>query len=375
MNRTKNRTKNTLGSAPMSITLSLLAGLALATTARAAGEHGDMTIGSDADGGGNLLIEYPFDEVSVVPVSASGFPGLFTSTDPGFLPAVDEPLEGVYALDVPTTVGLEIVSIDDNVEVQLGLSTLSAAGDAAVIATHDNPDPELSSLHTHPQFLLSLATESTGEFAEGRFSFRVYDDDGGYGDSDVYTLQVSNGYLPPIEVPTPARLACRTTVAKAVRKLGADAYKRVSACFDAALREVALGTPAEAGAACGLNPVTSGSLASRLDAAHAKAFASAEKACGTLSDTSVPFTASAVSAHLGMASCRSQEVAGAAFGEVRAALEEVLAATGGDGTCNTGSCSGGVLAGAGCATNDDCSAEHAIDTALPCLETAAAHEE
>ncbi|MFN2428246.1 MAG: hypothetical protein ABR587_17560, partial [Candidatus Binatia bacterium] len=68
--------------------------------------------------------------------------------------------------------------------------------------------------------------------------------------------------------------------------------------------------------------------------------------------------------------------AGAAYGEARAALEEVLAASGGDGTCSVGTCSGGVLAGTtGCTADEDCSIEHAIDTALPCLETAAGHEE
>lgn len=357
------------------LTGTLLASATFALPVRAADEHGtDMVLGSSADGGGDLVVEYPFDEVSVVPVTPSGFPGLFTATDPGFLPAVDEPLEGFYELDIPTTVGLEIASIDDNVQVQLGLATLSAAGDAAVIGTHDNADPELSSLHTHPQFLLSLVAESPGEFAEGRFSFRFYDDGGAYGDSDVHTLELSNGYLPALETATSADRACRNAVAKIGRKLASTVHKRVTACFDAALLQVGLGTPAEALQACDVNAATKGSLAARLAADHEKSLAKASKSCGALTDVSEPFTTAAVSAHLGMTSCRSQELAGAGYAQAREALEQVLEASGGDGTCVAAACSGGVLAGTGgCGSDGDCSAEHAIDSVLPCLKTAAEH--
>lgn len=360
-------------------TLSLLttACLVLHGQAHAAGdhEHGDLLIGSDADGGGNLVVDYPFDEIPIVPVSASGFPGLFTSTDPGFAPAVDEPLESVFELDVPTTVGMEITAIDANVNVQLGVTTMAAVGEAAVIGSHDNVDPELSGLHTHPQFLLSLVGTPTGEFAEGEFSFRVYDQASAYGDSAIHKLKLSNGYLPAIEAPTGDSIGCREAVAKGVRKLVADSYKRVAACLDEALIAVALAQPEAALEDCGLDPAAKGSLASRLDAAHAKALSSAGKACGELSDASTPFTLGAVSAHLGMASCRAQELASATYGEGRGALEAVLEAGGGDGTCVASTCDGGVLAGASCGGDEDCSMEGAIEAALPCLKAAAVHHE
>jgi len=357
----------------------LLAAIALTTAttgvAHAQHAHGDILIGSDSDGGGRLVVDYPFEEISVVPATASGFPGLFTATDPGFVPAEDEPLEGVFALDIPTTVGIEIMAIDDNLQLQLGMSTLSAAGDAALIGTHDNVDPELSSLHQHAQFLLSLSAAATGEFAEGEFWFRLYDDNAGYADSEVHKLEVSNGFLPPLESPTASALSCRKAVAKAASKVSKDVYKRVGACFSKALDAVAAADPAQALGACDLNPATEKSLAGRLDESHAKAIATAEKSCGVLTDTSEPFTNSAVSSHVAMASCRAQEVVGATYGEARAALEEVLAVGGGDGTCPAGTCVAGVLAGASCTIDEDCGAEHAIDTALPCLKTAAGHEE
>lgn len=348
--------------------------LVLAASASAHEEPSDLLLGSDTDGGGRLVIDYAFDERPIVPVSASGFPGLYTSTDPGFQPASDEPAEGVFALDVGTTVGFEITAIDPNVQLQLGASTLAGVADAATIATHDNADPELSSLHTHPQFLLSLLGEGPGGFTEGEFSFRIYDAGATYADSAIHKLKLSNGYLPPIEAPTSSSLACRTAVAKAMRKVSAETLKRVGACLDKALLHVALATPAEAADSCGLNPAVSGSLAARLDGALAKAVATAAKACGPLSDTSSPFPSSAVSTHLGMAACRAQEVAAATYGEGRDALEEVLLAAGGDGTCASSLCSTGVLAGTACSSDEDCSVEHAVEHSLPCVKAAAVHE-
>ena len=90
---------------------------------------------------------------------------------------------------------------------------------------------------------------------------------------------------------------------------------------------------------------------------------------------STPFTLGAVSAHLGMASCRAQELASATYGEGRGALEEVLEAGGGDGTCVASTCEGGVLAGAACGGDDDCSMEGALEATLPCLKAAASHHE
>jgi len=352
--------------------LALALPCALASGALAHDGPGDLLIGSDADGGGNLLVDYAFEERPIVPMSASGFPGLFTSTDPGFKPAVDELDEGVFALDVPTTVGLEITAMDSNVQVQLGVNTLAAVGHAATIATHDNADPELSSLHTHPQFLLSLVGDGPGGFAEGEFSFRVYDAGATYGDSAIHELKLSNGYLPPIEVATPTSLACRSAVAKAMRKLSGEVHKRVGACLELARPDA---NQAKALAACNPNRTVAASLAGRLDSALAKAMTKAAKACGQLTDTSTPFTQSAVSSHLGMASCRAQEVSAATYGEGRDSLEAVLLAGEGDGTCPASTCTGGVLAGSSCNNDNECSVEHALERALPCVKAAATPEE
>ena len=57
-------------------------------------DHTDMMIGADGDGSGALVLEYPFDEIPSVRVTDTGFAGLFSSVDPGFMPSLDEPLEG-----------------------------------------------------------------------------------------------------------------------------------------------------------------------------------------------------------------------------------------------------------------------------------------
>jgi len=333
---------------------------------------GDMLIGSSAAGAGDLVVSYPFAETPIVPMSASSFPGLFTAEAPGFFPASTG--DGLFELNVPTTVGMEVVSIDANVGVQIGMSVLDAPGSSAIIATHDNADPELSSLHTHPTFLLSLLAPSPGDFTEGRFSFRLFDDDSAYGDSEIHTLTLSNGYLPPIEEATKDAIKCRKAVAKGVRKIVGDTYKRVGNCLDRATQALEAGTPEDAAKFCGLNPGTSGSLAARLEAAHAKALASASKACGTLAGDSEPFTESGVSAHLGMAACRAQELAGATHGEGRLALEETLEEGFGEGTCTANVCVGGVLAGAACDDDEECGVEHAIEQSLSCILGAAVAE-
>lgn len=357
---------------------SLLAAVALSLLAggtAAAGEAGsDLLLGSTAAGGGRLLVDYPFDERPVVQVSASGFPGLFTAADPGFVPALDDPAEGLFALSLGTTLGLEITAIDDNVQLQLGADLLEEEGDTVTIGTHDNVDPELSSLHRHPQFLLTLTGDGPGGFAEGDFSFRIHDEDETYDDSSIHELTLSNGYLPAIDASSATQLACRSAVSKAALRLSLEVGKRVGACFESATRNVAAASPAAAARACTLNPSTPGSLAARLDAALAKALASAEKACGTLSDASSPFTLQAASAHLGMHACRAQEVTGATFKGGLEALEEVLAASFGAGSCTASACSGGPLAGQPCGSASECSVERAREASLPCVKDSSSPE-
>lgn len=338
--------------------------LALHSNALAAGDHTDMEIGSSASGGGDLIVEYPFSELPVVRVTASGFPGLFTSTDPGFTPALDEP--GLFELSLGTEVDIEVTAIDPGISLQMGMTLLENVGDVANIGTQDVlGDPESSGLHKHPTFQLLLAAPGD-TFAEGRVSFKLKEGASGigYGDSEIHTLRLSNGYLPGLEgTVTIADVNCRKAVAGEVRKLTAEVYKRLGLCLDRVTLAEELGRSEKAARkACEVNTAfDSKGVAGRIATATAKAIARIQAKCGTLTGSSEPYTLSAVTTHLGMASCRAQELAGATYENARHEIAEIL------GECDDNVCVGGPEAGNACTTDADCDAEEAVEEALPCL--------
>lgn len=348
-------------------------GLGLCPAAVSAHGHEDLVVGSTASGSGNMKIEYPFDVRPVVGVSDNGvFPGLFEATAPGFMPATDEPPD-IYGLTLGTTVSLEITDIDPNVAVKIDSTTLTSVGDIAVIATHDNAVPELSSLHKHPTFRLGLLADAN-TFGEGRFSFRLKGT--GYGDSPIYTLRLSNGYLPPLEaLEDPNATAnekkkavnCQRTVAKEERKFWAAKHALLSKCLDALLAAEGLGKPEDkALAACSLDGNDPKSLVSRIAAARAKAYGKIAAKCGPLGTGSTPFTDSAVQTHLGMASCRAEELIGATYNNAVEHLGELLG-----GECGPSlTCVGGPNNGNPCADDHDCSAESQVVAAFSCLKNA-----
>jgi hypothetical protein len=344
-----------------------------ATQALAQHDHADLLVGSDADGGGSLVLDYPFAETPVVRVTDSGFAGLFTSTDPGFMPAGDEPDEGVFELDLSTEIGVEITDIDANVSLQLGPTTLDAVGESAVIGTHDNADPELSGLHQHPEFRVTLAEPDNLTFAEGRFSFRVFDTGAGYGDSAIASLTLSNGYLGHAE----GNPGCVKAIAGEQRKSVANVYKSLGKCLDKVLVAEDGGNPAAAVAACSLDDADPKSLVSKLAAARTKALDKIAKKCGALSDTSTPFTLSQVSTHLGMGECRAEELVGATYASAREELAALFDSELGAGTCDVGgsnTCTGGPNAGAACSSDEECSWEEAVGEAFSCLKNSAGEE-
>jgi hypothetical protein len=349
-----------------------LAASALSDSALAQHDHSDLGIGSDTNGGGSLVVDYPFAETSVIRVTDSGFPGLFTAADPGFIPVEDEPGEGVYSVDLGTEVGLEITDIDESVSLLMGATPLTAIGDVAIIGTHDNADPELSDLHQHPEFRLALSTPDNSTFAEGRFSFRVFDTGAGYTDSAVYTMRLSNGHLGEGE----SNLGCLKAVAGEQRKRLGAIYKSLAKCVDAVLAAEAGGNPAAAVAACSLDGSDPKSLVSKLDAARTKSLDKIAAKCGALSDVSVPFTLSQISTHLGMGACRSQELVGATYANARAEIAALFDDTLGAGSCDGGSntCTGGPSAGASCSGDEECSWEEAVGEEFPCLKNSAGEE-
>jgi len=322
-------------------------GLAAALLAGPAGalaqqhhHHGDMEIGSTAPAGGDLIIEYNFD--TIVRTDFAGIVGplaLYSSSNPGFTPLLDEPLEGLYELVLGSTIDMTVMTIDPGLQLQLGAAVMAAEGDSVTIGTQDAPGED-SDLHKHPTFRLLLDTPE-GEFGEGRVSFRLQGGSGNatsYGDSKIYTLLVSTGHLPVNENVVPLDGArCQKAVAKEVRVFVGKQYKRMAGCLDAIQDFKAKGgdleTPSKVVLGkCSTDPLK-GVLA-MIAADRAKALSKADAKCaGT-------FESVAISSHLGMGQCRTQELLSGAYAS---ALEDLAVVMFGDD-------------------------EEAAEAALPCLK-------
>jgi len=298
----------------------LLAGPSGALAQHEHHEHSDMEIASTAEGGGDLAIEYNFD--AIVRTDFAGLVGplaLYSSTNPGLTPIEDEPLEGLWELDLGSTINMTVVTIDSSLQLQLGAMVLDSAGDSAEIGTHDATGED-SDLHQHPTFRLFLDA-AEGEFGEGSVSFKLQGDPSNptsYGDSETYTLHVSNGYLPDNENSVALDGArCQKAVANEVRVFVGKQYKRMAGCLDAIQDFKAKGheldTPSNGVLAkCSTDPVKG--LLPKIAADRAKAL---DKANGKCAGT---FESVAISAHLGMGQCRTQELLSGAYSS---ALEDL----------------------------------------------------
>lgn len=286
----------------------------------AAAQHSDLEIGSSADGSGVLLVEFPFDEVPVLRVTDSGFPGLFTGEDPGF-EAVEADEPGLFELDALTEISLEIVVVDEGVSLFLNNGVdapalLDAPGDIARVGVYQgSPD-----IHQHPNYQL-LLSGAPDAFMEGSVYFKLSNTAGGapYGDSEVVTFKLSNGYLAPLEAPSVDDAKCQKTVGKAVRKILNKNYKTFSKCFDKLTSLRAGGSQNAAVSAC-----TLATLTAKLDDTTQGATDAIAQECGPLSGASTPFTQTEVATHLGMANCRVQEMASAGYNGGFEHLAELL---------------------------------------------------
>ncbi len=297
------------------------AGLWLAATASAQHAHDshNIEVGSDADGSGSLVMDWDFDAKPIARVVDAGFAGLFTGDVPGFGEAADG--DGIFQLEIGTQVEVEVLSIDTGLSLDVEGTLLDEAGDVAVIGT-TTPD-----LHAHPDYQLFLSGADANTFGEGRVTFRVREGSSsfGYGTSETRTLTVSNGYLPVLEAPSEEELACQ----KAVAKIGTGYAKKVDAylvkCFDK-LFAAEFNGKSEAAAlkACDLDANNSKGLVGYLAAVKTKAVEGIAKKCGPLSGTSVPYTESMIHAHLGMTSCRIQELVGARYNGASGILGHLL---------------------------------------------------
>lgn len=333
---------------------------------------------------------------------------------------------------------------------QLDVDAICAGGDnAGAVCNPLNPvactgggtcsgtcEPDNSQVHQHGEYFLNLDTGNDRTFGEGSVTLRIREGSGtsvGYGESEELTLKVSNGYLPGLETdpndPTAAAAAdkCRKAVAKQTRTLVSKQHQLLTKCLDAVFAAEDLGKSgaaaakvcdpvmptcsggANSGNACandagcpgGLCSGNTKSLAALSLGLVEKAVSKLDKVCDK--DTAgsfTPFSASNLRTHLGMASCRTQELVGAAyFNSIEEMVEAGSTCNESSKTCaagpNTGAaceptrCDGGAnggqactletdCPGGACAAADDCDTE-AVEVALlaafSCLEMSQLAEE
>jgi hypothetical protein len=288
--------------------------------------HGDLIIGSTADGGGALAVEYDFD--TVVPVSFSeslGGVSIYTATEPGFdALASDEPAESFFVLDGGTQVSVEITGIDaGKTAMKLGGTTLAAVGDTVVLGTAGAAPP--NDLHHHPELQLILMLPP-GKFGEGSIAFRLTTTSASYASSEIHTLALSNGHLPSPAYDAAgydaASVACQKAVGKQVRSFIGKKQGLLAKCLDklqvVRAREVAAldVTTALAGAeracadASGPGP-DAATMLGKIESARTRALAAIQGACPALDGN-------AVIAHLGLAGCRAEEIMAASYSGARA---------------------------------------------------------
>jgi hypothetical protein len=351
--------------------------LAIGMDASVAPAHeigGSTDIMLRADAGDALTLGYDFEFSPIVSATDSGFAGLHLATTPGFGPGAEDAATATLELDLGTTLGLEILAIDPGLSWRFGATTLDAAQETVVLGTHDDNDPELSSLARRGDFQLLVDPSAERRFAERRVVFRVYDVDSGYDTSAAATLTVANGWLPTPVQADASSLKCTKSLAREDAKLFAAVQANLSRCLYAADSALVLGrSAAGAFSLCHPDADIPGSLAARNAAARSKARAKVEARCGELTAVSEPFTASAVDAHLDMVWCRAEEVAAAAWNNARDTIAQAIEMQAGASACMGTICIGGIADGRACNRNADCTTKTLVGAATACLhETAVA---
>ena len=106
---------------------------------------------------------------------------LYSSDSPGYDPVEeDEPEDSLYVLDDGTTVGIEIIAIDEGFSLKHGEETADAPGEVLTLGTI----PILE--HDHVEYIIAVPG-GTETFSKN-VTLRLIDESGTYADSEPLTL-------------------------------------------------------------------------------------------------------------------------------------------------------------------------------------------
>ena len=150
---------------------------------------------STEDGGGVLTLQYNFATSKVQTFRAFCASGscLYSAVNPGFMNSGENPPEGSYILAAGTNIGVEIVDIDAGATMKINDAVLDESGESAALGT----TPEL---HTHPSWQLKLPEGEQGDYS---ISFKLTTDSARYGESEVFSIVLTNLPTPTPNAPTP----------------------------------------------------------------------------------------------------------------------------------------------------------------------------
>ena len=169
--------------------------LALAGPARACVGDGCLNLYSTEADGGELTTSWDFASrtVQTFPSLCAGGTCLYTAIDPGFLTGGSPYPDGQYPLAIGVRVSLEVVARDPAVRFRLNGESLGP-GQSGLIGTTPG-------LHNHPTWQLSVAEGVEGDFP---LSFRFTTDSTRYGDSQTFTILLTNLPTPTPEAGSPS---------------------------------------------------------------------------------------------------------------------------------------------------------------------------
>lgn len=169
---------------------------------------GDMLVGSTADNGGALAIQYDFGpKIQVAPSLTIGGTTVYTGTAPGF-DAILADGGGFFRLNTNTQISVQLLSFDAGASLKVRTTVLDTVNESAVLGTYTNAAPD--ALHHHPTWTLTLPN---GVYGDYDLAFRLTTTSGAYTASQTYAVVLTNATPAPTATATASSTPTPTATA------------------------------------------------------------------------------------------------------------------------------------------------------------------